>query len=220
MKKNDYHHGNLKDDFLAIAFEFIKANDIETLTLKILSDQTGTSRSAIYRHFKNKDALIETMIMDGFAKFDDYIAPVLLNSEEALIDRFYKSGKSLIDFAIANPNLYRLLFGKKYAHIRQELVSIKDEDCSGFGALKLAIEEGQKSGILKKDDSYQQAIVIWASLHGLATLIIDGFMDVEELYHEIYNKMFESLVAGLIANRVKIISTIPFVRNILKPKNR
>jgi len=56
MKKNDYHHGNLKDDLLAIAFEFILEEDIENLTLKVLSDKTGTSRSAIYRHFKNKDA--------------------------------------------------------------------------------------------------------------------------------------------------------------------
>ncbi|MEA3289197.1 MAG: TetR-like C-terminal domain-containing protein, partial [Campylobacterota bacterium] len=114
--------------------------------------------------------------------------------------------------------LYRLLFGKKYAHIREEIVSIKDEDCSGFGALKKAIEEGQNSGILKKEDSYQQAIVIWASLHGLASLMIDGFMDVESLYGELYDKMFENLLAGNIANKVKIISTIPLINNILKPK--
>lgn len=218
MKKTDYHHGNLKDEFLQIAFDFIKDEDIDNLTLKILSDKTGTSRSAIYRHFKNKDALIETMILQGFERFDETLSPTLLDTTQSLVDRFYKSGKILIDFAIANPNLYRLLFGKKYAHIREEIVSIKDEDCSGFGALKKAIEEGQNSGILKKEDSYQQAIVIWASLHGLASLMIDGFMDVESLYGELYDKMFENLLAGNIANKVKIISTIPLINNILKPK--
>lgn len=218
MKKTDYHHGNLKDEFLQIAFDFIKDEDIDNLTLKILSDKTGTSRSAIYRHFKNKDALIETMILQGFERFDETLSPTLLDTTQSLVDRFYKSGKILIDFAIANPNLYRLLFGKKYAHIREEIASIKDEDCSGFGALKKAIEEGQNSGILKKEDSYQQAIVIWASLHGLASLMIDGFMDVESLYGELYDKMFENLLAGNIANKVKIISTIPLINNILKPK--
>lgn len=217
MKKIDYHHGNLRDDFLEIAFEFIKDDDVDNLTLKVLSDKTGTSRSAIYRHFKNKDALIETMILEGFERFDAYVSPVLLDTKKSLIDRFYISGKALIEFAIQNPNLYRLLFGKRYAHIRETLMSIKDEECSGFGALKQAIQEGQKSGILKKDDSYHQAIVIWASLHGLATLSIDGFMDVENIQSELYDKMFQSLLAGCVANKVKIISTIPFINNLLKP---
>jgi AcrR family transcriptional regulator len=218
MKKSEYHHGNLKDDFLNIAFEFIKNDEIDNLTLKVLSDKTGTSRSAIYRHFKNKDALIETMIVEGFDKFDANISPMLLNSDKSLMDRFYVSGKALIDFAIENPNLYRLLFGKKYSHIRESLMSMEDEDCSGFGALKKAIQEGQKSGILKKTDSYHQAIVIWSSLHGLASLMIDGFMDIEKIYDELYDEMFKSLLEGNIANKVKIISTIPIINKFLEPK--
>ena len=217
MIKNDYHHGNLKEEFLSIAFEFITSNDVDKLTLKVLSDATGTSRSAIYRHFANKDALIETMIEKGFENFDETISPILLNTSNSLIDRFYLATQYYIQFAKNNPNLYRLLFGKKYAHIRETILSIKDEDCSGFGALKIAIEQGQEQGILKKEDSYIQAIVTWSSLHGLSMLIIDGFMDVEEIYEELYNKMFESLLAGLVTNKVKLISTIPFVNSLLKP---
>jgi len=37
-------------------------------------------------------------------------------------------------------------------------------------------------------------------------------------YEELYSAMFESLLAGIVTNKVKIISTIPFVNNILKPK--
>lgn len=219
MKKNDYHHGNLKEDFLKIAFEFIENNDIENLTLQILSEKTATSRSAIYRHFKNKDELIETMIRQGFEAFDAHIAPILEDTNKTLIDRFYVAGKSLIDFAIKNPNLYRVLFGKKFSHIREEIATIKDEDCSGFGALKKAIQEGQRTGILKNEDSYKQAIVIWASLHGLASLMIDGFMDVEQIYDELYNAMFQNLLSGNISTKVKLISTIPFVNKLLQPKN-
>ena len=217
MIKNDYHHGNLKEEFLKIAFEFIVDNDIDKLTLKVLSDATGTSRSAIYRHFKSKDALIEVMIENGFEQFDNITAPILNDKSKSLVDRFYLTTRAYIEWAKNNPNLYRLLFGIKYATIRENTVSIKNEDCSGFGALKLAIQEGQKSGIIKDEDSYKQSIIIWASLHGLTTLIIDGFMDVEEIYEELYNDMFKSLLAGLVTNKVKLISTIPFVNNILKP---
>lgn len=218
MIKNEYHHGNLKEEFLKIAFDFIAKEDVDKLTLRIFSDATGTSRSAIYKHFKSKDALIEVVIEKGFEKFDNAISPILINKEMPLVDRFYLSGKKYVEFAKENPNLFRLLFGKKYSYIRERIISLKDENCSGFGALKLAIEEGHKSGVLKKDNSYKQTIIIWSSLHGLSSLIIDGFMDVEELYEDLYNDMFKTLLAGIIANKVKFLSSLPFGEKILKPK--
>jgi len=218
MIKHDYHHGNLKEEFITIAFDFIAKEDIEKLTLKILSDATGTSRSAIYKHFKNKDALIETLIERGFDKFDSETTLYLKDDTKALVDKFYLTGKLYIGFAKENPNLYRLLFGKKYAHIREELLSIKDEDCSGFSALQKTLEDGQKQGILKKEDSYKQAIIIWASMHGFSSLLIDGFMDVQEIYEDLYTTLFETLLSGIVANKVKIISTIPLLKKLLEPK--
>ncbi len=217
MKKTTYHHGNLKEEFLRIACDFIAENDVDDLTLKVLSDATGTSRSAIYRHFASKDALMEAVILHGFDEFDAAVSPILKEKERPLVERFYLSGKRYIDFARENPNLYRLLFGRKYAELRERVISIKDEDCSGFGALKLSIEEGQADGLLKKEDSYHRTIVIWSSLHGLASLIIDGFMDVETIADDVYDELFAGLLAGGAADKVKLLSLIPFAKNVLKP---
>jgi AcrR family transcriptional regulator len=219
MIKHDYHHGNLKEELITISMNFIAKEDVDKLTLKILSDATGTSRSAIYKHFKNKDALIETIIEKGFEQFDAETTLYLRDDSKALIDKFYLTGKLYVEFAIQNPNLYRLLFGKKYAHIREELLSIKDVDCSGFAALQKTVEDGKKQGILKKEDSYKQAIVIWATMHGFSSLIIDGFMDVKEIQEEVYTTLFETLLSGMVANKVKIISTIPLLNKLLQPKN-
>jgi len=217
MKKSDYHHGNLKEDFLQIAFDFIQKEELEKLTLKVLSDATNTSRSAIYRHFESKDALIETMIEKGFEQCDARISSILKDREKPLVDRFYLAGKEYIQNAKQNPNLYRLMFGKKYAHIREEIINLKDDDCHGFGALKLAIIEGQESRLLKKEDAYHQAIVIWASFHGLASLMIDGFMDVEEIYEKIYDDMFTSLLMNILTKKVKILTSLPYLSSLLKP---
>ena len=218
MKKNDYHHGNLKEEFIKIAFEFIHKEDVDKLTLKVLSDATGTSRSAIYRHFKSKDALMEELIRQGFEEFDRVTSPVLLDRQKPLIDRFYQTSKIYIAWATENSNLYRLLFGKKYAHIREEILSIKDENCDAFSSLRYAVEEGQKEGILKKEDSLKQSVIIWASLHGLSSLIIDGFIDIEEMQEELVDNMFKSLLAGVIANKVKLLSVLPFGERVLTPK--
>lgn len=219
MIKNEYHHGNLKEEFLRIAFDFISKNDVEELTLKILSDATGTSRSAIYRHFASKDALIESMIREGFEIFDKELSPILADKNKPLVERFYEGGKEYIEFAKKHPNLYKLLFGKKYSHIRDSIMTIKDEDCSGFAALKIAIEEGQASGVLKKEDPFERTILIWANLHGLASIIIDGFMDVDQISEHLYDTMFQDMLSSCIANKIKVLSKLPFIENMLKPGN-
>jgi len=202
MKKKEYHHGNLKEELINIAFDFIAKEDVDKLTLKILADATNTSRSAIYKHFKNKDALGVLIRLKRLSRFDLETTIYLKDETKALIDKFYLTGELYVKFARDNPNLYRLLFGKKYAYIREEVLSIKDEDYSAFASLKKTVEEGQKQGVLKKDDSYKQAI----------------FMDVEEVYEEIYVNLFETLLFGMVSNKVKIISTIPVLKKILNLK--
>jgi len=208
MIKKEYHHGHLKEEFIRIALEFIAKEDVDKLTLKVLSDSTGTSRSAIYKHFKNKDALIEKVIEHGFEMFDKETTTILKDNAFTLVDKFFLTGKLYIEFARKNSNLYRLLFGKKYAHIREGIVSIKDDDCSGFAELKKVIEEGQKKGILKDNDSYKQTIVIWSSMHGFSSLVIDGFMDVETVYEDIYINLFETLLAGILVNQIQSINKL------------
>ena len=220
MRKKEYHHGNLKEDFLQIAFDFIEKEGIEKLTLKVLSDATGTSRSAIYKHFSSKDVLIEQIIIRGFDKFDESTAPLLKDKSVSLIDRFYLSGHNYFTFAKNHSNLYRLLFGHKYASLREEVISINDEDCSGFGALKQAIEEGQKNGLLKKEDALMRTVLLWSSLHGLASLMIDGFMDVDKMEDELYEMMFQDMINASLAGKMKFLKALPFAEKLMTPKSK
>ncbi len=41
-------------------------------------------------------------------------------------------------------------------------------------------------------------------------------MDVKEVYEEIYDDMFEILLADIVVNKVKFLSSLPFGRKILK----
>ena len=199
MKKTTYHHGNLKEEFLHLAFDFIHREDIDKLTLKILADATNTSRSAIYKHFTSKDALIKDIMEKGLKEFDNAIVPTLSNKEIDLDKRFFVAAHNYVDWARENPNLYRLIFGKKYAYIREEFVTIRSKNCKGFNALQTLIKEGQQLGIIKKEDTFNQTIIVWSSLHGLTSLIIDCFTDVQELYEPLLTQMIQSLLEGLVA---------------------
>ena len=184
MKKTAYHHGNLKEEFLKIAFDFIKTEDIKNLTLKILSDATGTSRSAIYRHFDSKDALIEKMVQRSLHDFNEVIVTSLQNRELSTVDRLQLFAKRYIEFAKENPSLYRLLFNRKYRGSKSNIDS-------GFSALKVAIEEGQKSAVLKKGDSSQYSTLLFSSLHGLCSLLLDKYIEIDSIPQDLFDKILE-----------------------------
>jgi len=41
-------------------------------------------------------------------------------------------------------------------------------------------------------------------------------MDVTELRDKLYKELFQSLLAGIIANKVKLLASLPFLNNVLK----
>jgi len=197
MRKNTYHHGNLKEALLQIAFEFIDKNDIDKLTLKILSEITGTSRSAIYSHFGSKDALIEAMILDGFIRFDAHLFPLLHARDVTFMTKLKQASRAYIEFARDHKVLYRLLFGSRYAHIRMDVMTKNDPDRSGFGALLFAIEAAQQEGSVKPGDPYLLTITVWGMLHGLASLLIDGFIGMDAMGDALFEEMFSGIVLTL-----------------------
>ena len=130
------------------------------------------SRTALYRHFHDKDALLAAVATDGFRSFRTALATAW---DEAGRGRagFEAMGLAYVRFAIANPSHYRVMFGGfvVYAHSDPELVT---EATAAFQVLVDAIVEQQGQGLIRGDDPLQMARYIWAVVHGIAMLVIDG----------------------------------------------
>ncbi len=214
--KATYHHGRLKEALIDVAMDFIAEKGVEKLTLKVLAEGTGTTRSAIYKHFANKEALIEAVIVEGLDKFDAEVTEMFFDEKRSLMDRFYLAGKAYITFAKKNPNLYKLIFGDEYAHLREALFSLKDDSCSSFFRLKCTVEEAQEKGVFKKENAELQAIAIWSSLHGLSMILIGGFMEVHAQDEDAFDTIFATLLLGMASSKVKLISTVPFINRLLE----
>ena len=56
MKKDTYHHGNLRVELIEKGLEYIDQYGVETLSMRKLADTVGVSSAAPYAHFKNKEA--------------------------------------------------------------------------------------------------------------------------------------------------------------------
>ena len=215
-KKSDtYHHGNLKESLVSTALEILDKEGLEAITLRELAARIGTSRSAIYRHFKGKNDLMRAVILEGFAKLDEAIAPHFEHSQKPLLERFHDMGASYTTFATTNPNLYRLLFGSDMSQEREEVCQeerpelhkllnnnaneavINSEPDDAFHRLVKIIVEAQQQGHFREGDPILFATTIWSMLHGLSMLAIDGHLSVVGNVEAIYEMNYKLLLEGL-----------------------
>ncbi len=215
-KKSDtYHHGNLKEELVQTALDMLNTEGLKAITLRELSKRLGTSRSAIYRHFKGKGALMKAVILAGFELLNKAIEPDFNDKKSSLLERFHAMGIAYVTFATTHPNLYRLLFGADMSEEREEVCVEERPDLhkmmhgdtspellesdpeDGFRKLVAIIVEGQTQKIFKEGNPVMTATAIWSLLHGLSSLAIDGHLSVCDNVQEIYEVNYKILLEGL-----------------------
>ena len=215
-KKSDtYHHGNLKEALIVTALTMLDTEGLEAITLRELASHLGTSRSAIYRHFNGKNDLMRAVILEGFTKLDEAIAPCFEETEQTLLARFHAMGLAYITFATTHANLYRLLFGADMSQEREAVCQeerpdlhkllnntadnaiVEAEPEDAFHRLVKIIVEAQQDKLFKAGDPILHATTIWSLLHGLSMLAIDGHLSVVDNVDKIYENSYTLLLEGL-----------------------
>src|SRR5690242_7159210 len=61
-----YHHGDLSHALLQEAVRTIQKDGVGALTLRGVGERLGVSRSALYRHYADKQALLAAVAGEGF----------------------------------------------------------------------------------------------------------------------------------------------------------
>ena len=167
-----YHHGDLRRALLDEALRTIQAHGVEHLTLRTVGERLGVSRSALYRHFADKQSLLATVGKEGFRKLRQAIADAWEGSARGR-PGFETMGKAYVQFAMAHPSHYRVMFGKFIESASKDDQFVA-EARAAFQVLVDVLIELQRAGGVRNDDPAQMARFVWAVVHGTAMLIIDG----------------------------------------------
>lgn len=196
-KRETYHHGDLRAALLDVAAEMIAAGGIESVTLRALSERTGVSRTAPYRHFADKSVLLAAVAEEGFKRLLQHLRAVE-QREGDVLTRFQQMGVAYIQFAVENPTHYRLMFSHERAQ-HDAHPGLAAAGKAVFDSLVTGIQACQAAGRMRAGDPRGLAYVAWATVHGLASLLIDGQLrapgDVGELAAFTTQRLLEGLAA-------------------------
>src|SRR5687768_10965939 len=107
---HSYHHGHLRRALLDEALATIRTQGVSALTLREIGARLGVSRTALYRHFADKRALLMAVATEGFRMLREQ---TLAAWEEGGRGKaaFQSMGIAYVRFALANPAHYRVMFG-------------------------------------------------------------------------------------------------------------
>jgi AcrR family transcriptional regulator len=167
-----YHHGDLRRALLLEAVRTIHAHGAEALTLRGVGDRLGVSRTALYRHFADKQALLDEVAAEGFR----LLAAALREGWGRGGRRgFDAMGRAYVGFAVAHPSHYRVMFGG-FARQRGAHAGRSDESTDAFQVLVDGIVAEQAAGRMCREDPLPLALYIWAAVHGVAMLALDGLL--------------------------------------------
>ena len=194
-----YHHGDLRAALLAEAAAMIDEAGTSSVTMRAIGRRLGVSRSAAYRHFADKSALLVAVAAAGFDRLRDRLEAVGAGAPDAGIERLRQVGEEYVRFAIENPGHYRLMYGKE-AITREDRPELREAADALFDELVRIVQSYQRSGTIKGQEPRLQAYVAWGAVHGLASLLIEGqiltAVDVDGLIRQTTSTLLDGMRAG------------------------
>lgn len=194
---DSYHHGNLRQSLIAIAMEQAEKQGLSKVSLRGIAREAGVSAPALYRHFKDKEALLAAVAEHGFAELEawlEFAAP----AELLFPTRIQRLFLAYLEFMQAYPLYYQLMFGSEIQErqLYPELVQAQENMLKPLVSLILA---GRHEGQVRSDiEAEAQVLQCWSSLHGFTSLVVMGVIQGSpaELQAQI-DTLLKSLMSGL-----------------------
>jgi AcrR family transcriptional regulator len=166
-----YHHGDLRDTLMEAALASIAAHGTEKLSLRALAREAGVSPTAPYRHFPSKQSLLAALAEEGFVELRARFDAVAAQPYPDLEQRLLALGMAYIEFALANPTSYELMFGSVLADF-SGYRSLQEAGEGCYRVLYRILEEGLSPDRSPNLTATRLGGVVWAAVHGVASLML------------------------------------------------
>lgn len=171
-----YHHGDLRKSLVAITIDLVRSTDgdSEDWSMREVAREAGVSQAAPYRHFENKEALLEAAAAEVFVDVKERYSRAVAACSSP--DEYSSAlGLAYLQFALDEPALFRLVFSSSRFHQTPQAAATYDIFSDAVGK-----QLGQSSGEIDVAEATETAShATWAAVHGVADLVLSGSLGPE-----------------------------------------
>ncbi|OXR42125.1 HTH-type transcriptional regulator BetI [Nocardia cerradoensis] len=162
-----YHHGDLPNALVRAAIELLEEGGASELSLRGAARRAGVSTAAPYRHFADRDALLSAVAAVGYRDLAAHLAAV--HPERVDVGSLGDIAVAYVRFALTRPGMFRVMFTEACDATSPERVAAVEAIHKYLEALVRQI--------FPDADAEPTATAMWALVHGLAFLHLDGKLD-------------------------------------------
>ena len=180
-QRDTYRHGDLRQALLTVGVELARAGGPEAVVLREATRRTGVAPNAAYRHFADRQALL-----DAVCAAAQTALALAIEAEIAAIPgggspaeraraRLRAVGTGYIRFAQDEPGLFRTAFA--VPAVLESPAFPPGTGATGLTAFQLlaaALDALVAAGALPRERRPGAEFLAWSAVHGLAMLAIDG----------------------------------------------
>lgn len=182
-----------RDRILASAERLHRKEGLAALSLRAVARDVGVTPMAIYRYFKDKDALIEALAEAAFEKWEVVLAEaVRARTPLKVLERTLLA---YAEFALAEPHAFELMLLIPRPAIPTAPASLKRSPSNSFEVVIAAVRDAMESGTLVRDDPAEVILLCWAMAHGLIALHSTGrFGHDDSVFRAVYAREVKRLL--------------------------
>ena len=169
-----YHHGDLRRVLIDAALQLVGEGGPDGLSVREAARRAGVSPGAPFRHFENRDALMNAAAEEAQRRLHAGIEAALAEAPaDDPLERFRRIGLAYLCWAMRNPTHFEIISSRRFFdHDKSADVSRDNNELIGLTGRTLA--EAFAKGQLRSADLRQVQIAGRALVYGFARMNIDG----------------------------------------------
>ena len=173
-KCKTYHHGDLRNALIIAAAELIEERGTLDFAMAEASRRAGVSSAAPYRHFKDREALLDAVSELAFLGLTQLSSSVAGQHKEGSEDCIIALGRAYIGYVTEHPQFYDLMWGDQSQRTPPDASRL---ETSGFYILVRQVQLWCERQGLENQDANELAVKLWSMAHGLAGLAMNKAID-------------------------------------------
>lgn len=176
-EKKKYHHGDLRLQLLEAVRRLVETQGPDGFSIAEACRIAGVSTAAPYKHFRDRGEIMRGVVLLGMGRLREAMQAAADAHPPDSRRRAEALGRAYIDFARAEPGVFRMMFSLTEGHEADEELTHEGEETS-------AIVSGVVADFMRLDPASEEARLrahaLWCFVHGHSFLALDGKLEREE----------------------------------------
>jgi AcrR family transcriptional regulator len=178
--------------------ELFDQGGAEGVSMRRIADKVRITPMAIYRHYPDKDALLNALMVDGFAAWEARVETLSASEPLAWLEAM---GQAFLDFALTEPRRYEAAFLLKASAARKYPQDIAQGRSPVIAKAMARIEEARSKGQIGNVPAIDIAINVAALVQGLVDMYRAGRFTSEADFRAAYGRALGHCIRSFMPER-------------------